>query len=94
MMFPYIVPLLAFAFFFYNPIYDFLTAGKAPPQLRRTPLPQINTELLALEANRSGEASKCGPDSYSVHVFSREPLVVYIENFLSLEERKHLLEIR
>lgn len=82
---------MAFAFHFYNPIHDFLTA---PPQLHRTPLPQINTELLALEANRSGEASKCGPDSYSIHVFSREPLVVYIENFLSLEERKHLLEIR
>lgn len=96
-MFSYLVPLLAVAFFFYNPIVERITGRTAPPpQLRRTPLPQINKDLLALEAaNRSStEHLKCGADAYSVHVFSREPLVIYIEKFLSQHEKKHLLEIR
>lgn len=91
-MISYLLPLLAFALFFYNPIYDFLTAAP-PQQVRRTPLPQINTELLALESSNE-TSSKCGADLYSIHVFSRDPLVIYIENFLSLAERRHLLDIR
>ncbi|KAK4212409.1 hypothetical protein QBC37DRAFT_425023 [Rhypophila decipiens] len=94
-MFSYLVPLLAVALFFYSPIVEILTGRSAPPkQIRRTPLPPINKDLLALEAtNRSTGPSSCGTDSYSIHVFSREPLVIYIENFISLEERTHLLEI-
>ncbi|KAM7188669.1 hypothetical protein V8F20_010472 [Naviculisporaceae sp. PSN 640] len=95
-MFSYLVPLFAVALFFYTPIVELITGRTAPPpQLRRTPLPQINEDLLAVEAaNRSSaESSTCGTDAYSIHVFSREPLVIYLENFLSQDERKHLLEI-
>lgn len=95
-MFSYLVPLFAVGLLFSSPIVELLTGRAAPPpQIRRTPLPQINKDLLALEAtNHSAELSTCGTDAYAVHVFSREPLVVYIENFLSQEERAHLLEIR
>ncbi|KAK3322581.1 2OG-Fe(II) oxygenase family oxidoreductase [Apodospora peruviana] len=94
-MFSYIVGFLAFLLFFYNPISQFLTPGTS--QIRRTPLPQINWDLLAIESNETrlgdASASRCPPDSYSIHVFSREPLVIYIEKFLSPDERGHLLQI-
>lgn len=85
----------------YNPIIQLLssepssatTATTLPPQIRRTPRPQVNETLLALELT-NGTALKCPEDLYSVHIFSKEPLVVYIENFLSADERSHLLEIR
>lgn len=94
-MFSYIIAFLACALALYSPVSQILSPG-AQQQLRRTPRPHINEELLALEgvalANQTGHG--CPADAYSVRVFSREPLVIYIENFLSPEERDHLLEIR
>lgn len=38
---------------------------------------------------------KCArPDAYQVHMLSREPLVIYVENFLSDAEADHLVDIR
>ncbi|KAK3682729.1 hypothetical protein B0T22DRAFT_471829 [Podospora appendiculata] len=93
-MFSYIAALLGFLLLFYNPIVQFLSPSH--PQIRRTPRPELNLDLLALEST-TNEANQtrqsCVPDAYSVHVFSREPLVLYIENFLAPDERAHLLEI-
>ena len=36
----------------------------------------------------------CPEHPYTVHIFSREPLVVYIENFVTEEEAAHLIAIR
>jgi prolyl 4-hydroxylase len=94
-MFSYVVALLGFLLFFYNPILEFLSPGAPPPQIRRMPRPQLNENLLALEATTSNQTlAECTPDTYAVHIFSRAPLVLYIENFLAQEERDHLLEIR
>ncbi|KAK0621230.1 hypothetical protein B0T17DRAFT_508600 [Bombardia bombarda] len=109
-MFSYIIALLAFIFFLANPLSQlFLSIGgrggegggggpPSPPQIRRTPRPPINLDLLALEETTTTNDNtttprQCTKDSYSVHVFSREPLVLYIENFLSFEEQRHLLDI-
>ncbi|OIW33815.1 2OG-Fe(II) oxygenase family oxidoreductase [Coniochaeta ligniaria NRRL 30616] len=95
-MFSYVVGLVAVLVLFHDPISQLLSSSPgAVPQLQRTPRPRLNTELLALEddgtANETGIT--CPPDAYSVHIFSREPLVLYIEGFLSPEERAHLLDI-
>ncbi|KAK0710887.1 hypothetical protein B0H67DRAFT_667875 [Lasiosphaeris hirsuta] len=90
-MLSYVVALVAFLLFFFNPLMQLL--NPSAPRIHRTPRPQLRDELLALEPVNSTNQLECGPDSYSVHVFSREPLVIYIENFLALEERQHLLEI-
>jgi prolyl 4-hydroxylase len=38
---------------------------------------------------------KCGEHAYKgVHILSREPLVVYIEGFLSAEEAKRVVDVR
>lgn len=38
--------------------------------------------------------SECREHDYSVHIFSRNPLVIYIENFLTKTEAEHLLAVR
>lgn len=35
----------------------------------------------------------CPPHPYTVHIFSHDPLVIYIENFISASETKHLQHI-
>lgn len=92
-MFSYLVGFVAIFAVLYNPLSQFFSPGI--PQVRRTPRPQINTDLLALEENTGNETgTQCPQDAYSVHIFSREPLVIYIEGFLLPEERVHLLDIR
>jgi prolyl 4-hydroxylase len=34
----------------------------------------------------------CSPSKYTVHICSKEPLVIYIEDFVSSDERNRLLE--
>lgn len=36
----------------------------------------------------------CPHHAYNIHLFSKEPLVIYIESFLSDEEAEHLVRIR
>ncbi len=94
-MFSYIVAGLAVLLFFHDPLTRYLTAGQEPRRLPRTPRPRINESLLAIDTgNGTTTPLDCTPDAYSVHILSKAPLVVYIEDFLSLDERNHLLEIR
>lgn len=37
---------------------------------------------------------QCDSHSYGVHILSRSPLVIYIPDFLSKAESKHMIEIR
>jgi prolyl 4-hydroxylase len=37
---------------------------------------------------------QCDTHPYNVHIFSRSPLVIYIPNFISKVESKHMIEIR
>lgn len=90
-MFSYVVAFLAFLVL-YNPIVQMLSSEPVP-RIHRMPRSRVNESLLALE-DTNGTALQCPEDSYSVHIVSKEPLVVYIENFLSVDERSHLLEIR
>lgn len=92
-MFSYVVAFLAFLVL-YNPIVQMLSPAPAPvSRIHRMPRPRVNEALLALE-EANWTALRCPEDSYSVHIASKEPLVVYIENFLAADERSHLLEIR
>lgn len=76
----------------YTPLSQLLLSPAAAPQIPRTPRPAINESLLALD-DWHGNLS-CEADGYAAHLFSKAPLVVYIEGFLSTSERAHLLEIR
>jgi prolyl 4-hydroxylase len=89
-MLSYIVGLIAFLLFFLNPLLQMLWPSSSP---YRTTRPQLNESLIAIDSPNQ-TAPECLPGSYSIHIFSHYPLVIYIENFLSVAERKHLLEIR
>jgi prolyl 4-hydroxylase len=91
-MFPYVVAFFGVLLLFYDPLTRYLTADLEPRRLPRTPRPPINESLVATDD--ADGLLNCAPDAYSIHIVSKAPLVVYIENFLSLEEREHLLEIR
>ena len=41
----------------------------------------------------SDEAYTCTHPPYQIHLFSASPLVIYITNFITPEERSHLLDI-
>ncbi|KAI1429304.1 hypothetical protein F5Y12DRAFT_478269 [Xylaria sp. FL1777] len=92
-MFSYVVAGLAILLFFHDPLTKYLTADLEPRPLPRTPRPRINEALLAIDTGNETALLDCAPDAYSVHILSKAPLVVYIEGFLSLDERSHLLEI-
>ncbi|TLS23604.1 uncharacterized protein PpBr36_05857 [Pyricularia pennisetigena] len=62
--------------------------------------PNLTEALHALEDVVNGtrvsagvDGLRCEPDALAVHVFSRQPLVLYVENFLARDERRHLVEI-
>jgi prolyl 4-hydroxylase len=89
-MFTYLLALIPILFLFSDPISQFFSSS--PPRIHRLPRPRLNEDLLALESPSSNHT--CPPNPYTVHIFSRAPLFVYVENFLSPVERTHLLEIR
>ncbi|OWP05100.1 2OG-Fe(II) oxygenase superfamily protein [Marssonina coronariae] len=46
----------------------------------------------ALAEQKPLSGDECTHPAYKVHVFSKDPLVIYISNFLTSQERKHLQE--
>ncbi|EPE08810.1 2og-fe oxygenase family protein [Ophiostoma piceae UAMH 11346] len=88
------VVCLAGVLFWLDPILRVMAPSLVPatPMLRRTPRPPINEALLALE-DAVDAGIECPADSYTVHIYNKAPLVLYVEDFLSLDERKHLIDI-
>lgn len=91
-MISYIVGLVAVLLIFSNPISELLFPGQAGrPHV--SPRPQLNESLLAVDAPNA-TVPACPPDSYTARILHRAPLVVYLEGFLSADERRYLLDIR
>jgi prolyl 4-hydroxylase len=59
---------------------------------------QKSTRQQILRFNESfiaaDEPLSCPPHGFSTHILSHEPLIIYIEDFLSEKESEHLLKIR
>lgn len=84
--------------FYLIPIYIFLIA----PALRQLFSPSeedlafdhqgpiLNDTFFSLD---DGIEPTCPPDNYRVHLLRRDPLVIYIEDFLSSEEADYLVEL-
>lgn len=68
-------------------------SGDSSGERPLSPRPQLNEDLLAIDGVNATEP-ECPLDTYTARILSRAPLVVYLENFLSEEERSHLLEVR
>jgi hypothetical protein len=60
--------------------------------------PQHRSKLQSVSFNSSfiatDEPLVCPEHNFNTHILSHEPLMIYIEDFLSASESKHLLQIR
>ena len=95
-MLSYIVAIVAALLFFSNPIARYFYGDdwqRSTSIHKHSPRPKLNESLLAIDGPNS-TAPDCPADAYVARILRREPLVVYLENFLSDEERKHLQDIR
>jgi prolyl 4-hydroxylase len=86
-MIGYIFALLPLYMLVYLPLSHVLQ-GKQP-QPTNLDISNLNTSFLALD-----EPLQCPPHSYTAHILSLSPLIIYIENFLSEDESAHLLRVR
>ncbi|KAL7795774.1 hypothetical protein V8C37DRAFT_27969 [Trichoderma ceciliae] len=91
-MFSYIIGLLAVLFLVANPINQYFLPQSSRTKNSLSPRPQLNESLLAIDGVNA-TVPNCPADAYGARILSREPLVVYLEGFLSESERNHLLEI-
>ncbi|KAM5345470.1 hypothetical protein ACJ41O_011332 [Fusarium nematophilum] len=91
-MLSYVIGFIAILLLLSNPISDYFYPDRVSRRNVTSPRPKLNESLLAIDAPNA-TAPGCLPDSYVARVLNREPLVVYLEGFLSDEERKHLLDI-
>lgn len=93
-MFSYVIPALALLLVFFNPIYRLLSPSSSQDARAalRNERPALNESLLAIPG--PGDGVGCREGGFAVHVWSAEPLVIYIEGFLDEGERGELLDMR
>ncbi|KAG0647448.1 Procollagen-proline [Hyphodiscus hymeniophilus] len=85
-MIGYIFALLPLYILVYLPISQILNGS--PQTSTRQQTLSFNESFIAVE-----EPVSCPPHSYNTFILSHEPLIIYIENFLSGHESEHLLNI-
>ncbi|KAK2625983.1 hypothetical protein QTJ16_004245 [Diplocarpon rosae] len=83
-MIGYVAALVPLYVFLYVPLYNifFGTTQTLPTGAA------LNSSLIA-----TNEPLLCPAHSYKTHILSLEPLIIYIENFLSPGESRHLIKI-
>jgi len=86
-MLGYAVALVPLYFFVYLPISSMLYGNSQKP----TDPSSFNFNLSSIAPD---EPLFCRPHSYTTYILSHEPLIIYIEGFLDLDESAHLLKIR
>lgn len=92
-MFSYLIGGIAALIFLINPISELFFPQQANARRDLSRPPQLNESLLAINPPNF-TLPECPPDAYVAHILRSQPLVVYLENFLSQDEREHLLNIR
>ena len=86
-MIGYIFALLPLYVLVYLPISHMLYGS--PPQSSKQQTVSFNSSFIATD-----EPLSCPSHNFNTHILSHEPLIIYIENFLSAAESQHLLQIR
>jgi len=88
-MLGYIAALLPLYVLVWIPLSNviFGTPQKQKPSDHQNVL--FNSSFIATD-----EPLSCPPHNYNTFILSQEPLIIYIENFLTAEESAHLISIR
>ncbi|KAE8146352.1 hypothetical protein BDV25DRAFT_132993 [Aspergillus avenaceus] len=85
--------------FYALPIYIFIVGPITRQLFPQKPLPRLfnpdNTPLLndTILSLDDGITPTCPEDNYKIHILQRDPLVIYIEDFLTHDEADHLVEL-
>lgn len=90
-MFSYIVGGFAILIILANPISQFFYPQSQ--HSRDWTRPQLNESLLAINAPND-TVPDCAATSFTAHILKSQPLVVYLEKFLSGTDREELLRLR
>lgn len=77
------------AFFGGSKIQSFLGFGEKSAPVENTLVSQDKIESLVYPASDL----QCSDHPLEIHIFSRAPLIIYIPNFVSDEEAKHLVDL-
>ena len=86
-MIGYIFALLPLYVLVYLPISHILNGS--PENTTKQQVLNLNESFIA-----TNDPVSCPPHNFNTHILSHEPLIIYIENFLSVGESEHLLAIR
>ncbi|CAL3968600.1 unnamed protein product [Diplocarpon coronariae] len=83
-MIGYVAALVPLYLFLYLPVSNILFGTTQKPPAGAA----LNSSLIA-----TNEPLACPAHRYNTHILSLEPLIIYIENFLSHDECRHLVKI-
>jgi prolyl 4-hydroxylase len=79
-----LLPLLPFGFLQWQNISSKLGLG--------TPKP-FSTDAVTFESMATQYATACPPHTFKTHIFSTDPLIIYVEEYLSKLETEYLLNL-
>jgi prolyl 4-hydroxylase len=88
-MLGYALLLIPLYLFVYLPASSMLHGAALTPSDRDISKSSFNFSSIA-----SDELLSCPHHRYTTHILSQDPLIIYIEGFLSADESAHLLKIR
>lgn len=92
-----VLPLLAFAFFKLqsNPslLGGLASSEKLHEQPRSSPSSVASSAEDTFETMRRQYGAACPEHNYQTHIFSTDPLIIYVENYLSYEETRYILNL-
>jgi prolyl 4-hydroxylase len=86
-MLGYIVALLPLYVLVWVPLSGIIFGTSQKPSDRQNVV--FNSSFVATD-----EPLSCPPYNYNTFILSQEPLIIYIENFLTTEESAHLVKTR
>lgn len=89
-MFAYFIGAISLFILFWNPISQTFFDGSSLPNVFPNRTIDFDESFAALD----GPASLCPQHTFPAHVLSREPLIIYLPNFLSDAESTHIIDIR
>lgn len=89
-MFNYLLAIIPIYIFVYLPASSYFSGVSPSVHPHFAPV-DFNASWVALESP-DFDPKSCATHRYSTYIISHEPLVVYIENFLSSKESEHLVQ--
>jgi hypothetical protein len=94
----FLLPLLTFGYFQWqlgsiSELSELLSPFTKPGGNNSSLFKELKDDVLNFEAMRQQYAAQCPEKAFKPHIFSTDPLIIYIEDYLSQDETKYLLNL-